>query len=959
MQAAPQPTPRPTGDATRTIVEETIAALYLELHHKRPPSAILDPRSRLDADLGFDSVARVELLDRLERTLQTEIPQTGLASLDTIGDLLKVASSTPNVSPPDRELAPAASRLRSTLQRESSGDEPTEAATLPEVLAWRASRAPQSTHAIVLGDAEPRVLTYQALLEGAQAIASGIGALGLRAGATAALMLPTSADYLYAFFGVLLAGATPVPLYPPARWSQLEEHVQRHTGILSNAGTEILITFRAAAPLGHLLKARVPALRHVISVSDLTERAHAVQPASGPRADSIALLQYTSGSTGSPKGVVLTHEHLLANIRAMGAAIRASDEDVMVSWLPLYHDMGLIGAWLSSIYFGCPLVLMPPTTFLAAPVRWLRAIHRYRGTLSGSPNFGYELATRRITDEQLRGVDLSSLRATFNGAEAVSPDTLERFRRRFAPYGCRPEAMMPVYGLAEAGVGVAFPPLDRGPLVDRIARDRLAIRGQACPVATDAANATSFVSCGRPLPGYRLRIVDERGTELPERTEGNLQFTGPSATGGYYRNAEATAALLCGEWRNTGDRAYLAGGELYVTGRAKDMIIRHGRHIYPEELESAVGAIEGIRKGCVAAFGVRNDETGTERLVVLAETRETDSARRSELQRRTAECVAASVGEPADEIVLAAPHTVLKTSSGKLRRAATRQAYADGSLGRMSRNPAVQWLRLALESLRVSGRRPLHSVTRLAFGFYAWCAALAIAGLAFARMTPVRDANRIWRLNHSAARRLVHALRIPMEVTWEQKFDARLPHIIVANHSSYFDSILLSALLTERHRFVAKAELAQVPVLGRFLRKLRTLFVERSSPERSGAGVDRFRQALADGDPLVIFPEGTFTATTGLRVFHLGAFRAAVAADVPVIPLALCGSRSVFREGQWLPRRIPVRAVIGAPLTPTRGEERLAAAVRLRDAARAHILRHCGEPDLTVTEFTDMSVVGP
>lgn len=631
----------------------------------------------------------------------------------------------------------------------------------------------------------------------------------------------------------------------------------------------------------------------------------------------------------------------------MGTAIRASGKDVMVSWLPLYHDMGLIGAWLSSLYFGCLMVLIPPTTFLSRPARWLQAIHRYRGTLSGSPNFGYELATRRIADAELRGVDLSSLRGTFNGAEAVSTDTLERFSRRFAPYGYRPEAMMPVYGLAEAGVGVTFPPLDRAPLVDRIARDLLATRGQARPVATDDSNASSFVSCGRPLPGYRLRIVDERGSELPERTEGNLQFTGPSATSGYYRNADATSALICGEWRNTGDRAYLASGELYITGRAKDIIIRHGRHIYPEELEGTVGAIEGIRKGCVAAFGAKDHETGTERLVILAETRETDPTRRSELQGRIAECVTASIGEPADEIVLAAPHTVLKTSSGKLRRAATRQAYSDGSLGRMSRNPAVQWLRLTLEGLRVSACRRFESLTRLAFGLYAWCASLGIAGLAFARMMLVQDANRIWRLNHRAARRLVHALRIPMEVTWEQRVDLRMPHVIVANHASYCDSIFLSALLAERHRFVAKAELARVPVLGRFLCRIRTLFIERSAPERTGAGVDRFRDALRNGDPLVIFPEGTFTSTTGLRVFHLGAFRAAAAADVPVIPLALCGSRSVLREGHWLPRRLPVRAVIGAPITPRGDEAPMAAAVRLRDAARAHILHHCGEPDLT------------
>lgn len=946
MQSTPESTSSPSRELARKVIEETIDALYLELHHKRAPSDVLGPRSRLDADLGFDSVVRVELLERLERALRIEVPRTALASLETIADVLTMASSAQSAPPPDQARHSGVVRLRPVIQLESSGDEPSAAATLPELLAWRAEHAPQATHAIVLDDGEPEALTYRSLLDGAQAVASGITALGLGKGSMAALMLPTSVDYLYAFFGVLIAGATPVPLYPPARWSQLEEHVNRHAEILSNAGASVLITFRQAQFLARLFRSRVPGLRHVVSVSNLMQHTHAAQPASAPRADDIALLQYTSGSTGSPKGVVLTHRHLLANIRAIGAAIGASGKDVIVSWLPLYHDMGLIGAWLGSLYFGCPSVLMPPTAFLARPARWLQAIDRYRGTLSGSPNFGYELATRRIADEELHGIDLGSLRAIFNGAEAVSPETIERFSRRFAPYGYRPEAMMPVYGLAEAGVGVTFPPLNRGPRVDRIARDLLARRGQARPASADDPNAATFVSCGRTLPGYRLRIVDGRGSELPERTEGNVQFTGPSATSGYYRRPEATAALLCGEWRKTGDRGYLAAGELYVTGRAKDMIIRRGRNIYPEELERRIGAIQGIRKGCVAAFGTSQDEAGTERLVIVAETRETDPARRDELQRRIAACATASIGEPADEIVLASPHTVLKTSSGKLRHAATRQAYLDGSLGRLAGRPFIQWLRLTLEGLRASAARALDSVRRLRFGLYAWCAFLGIAGLAYGRMLLHRDANRIWQLNHRASRRLVGAMRIPTEVVWERKLDLRAPHIIVANHSSYFDAIFLSALLGEPHRFVAKAELAGFPGLGSFLRKLRTLFVERSAPKQNGTAVDRFCEALRAGDPLVIFPEGTFTDTTGLRAFHLGPFRAAVAAGVPIVPLALCGTRSVLRAGHWLPRRAPVRAVIGAPLTPRPGEEPIPAAVRLSDAAREHIFRHCGEPDL-------------
>ena len=351
--------------------------------------------------------------------------------------------------------------------------------------------------------------------------------------------------------------------------------------------------------------------------------------------------------------------------------------------------MGLIGAWLGSLYFGCLLVIMPPTAFLTRPVRWLQAIHQYRGTLTASPNFGYELCARRLSDPDLTGLDLSSLRIAFNGAEPVYPDTLQRFSRRFAAFGFRAEAMTPVYGLAEVAVGLTFPPMGRGPIVDSIDRSTMMRERRAVSVAPNVPNDLRFVSCGRPLPGYRLRLLDEAGLEVPERVEGVLQFTGPSATSGYFHNPEATARLVHGEWRDTGDRAYLASGELYITGRIKDMIIRRGQHIYPDEIENAIGELAGVRKGCVVAFGTKEPTTATERLVVLAETRLTDASLRARLNTQINECVVKCIGEPPEEVVLAAPHTVLKTSSGKLRRAATRAAYEDHSLGHAPGRPVA------------------------------------------------------------------------------------------------------------------------------------------------------------------------------------------------------------------------------------------------------------------------------
>ena len=289
--------------------------------------------------------------------------------------------------------------------------------------------------------------------------------------------------------------------------------------------------------------------------------------------------------------------------RAMAAAVRATPRDVFVSWLPRYHDMGLIGAWLGSLLVGFPLVVMSPLAFLARPRRWLETITRHGGTLSAGPNFAYELVLERLADDDLDGLDLRMWRLAFNGAEAVSPDTVRRFTERFAACGLAPTAMAPVYGLAEASVGLLFPPLGRVAPVDAIDRDTFARERRAVPARPGDATALRFVACGRPLPGHEVRAVDADGREVGERVEGRLEFRGPSATRGYWRNPEQTARLFDDGWLDSGDRAYRADGDIYLTGRVKDIVIRGGRNLYPQEVEEAVGAVDGVRKGCVAVFG--------------------------------------------------------------------------------------------------------------------------------------------------------------------------------------------------------------------------------------------------------------------------------------------------------------------------------------------------------------------
>ncbi|MCK4708937.1 MAG: AMP-binding protein, partial [Gammaproteobacteria bacterium] len=395
--------------------------------------------------------------------------------------------------------------------------------------------------------------------------------------------------------------------------------------------------------------------------------------------------------------------------------VKAGPDDVFVSWLPLYHDMGLIGAWLGSLYFSMLFVVMQPLGFLARPERWLWAIHHYRGTLAASPNFGYEYCLSRIKEEDIKGLELGSWRAAFNGAEAVSPDSISSFAQRFAKYDFKSKSMMPVYGLAESSVGLAFPAPGRGPLIDRIERNRFMRSGQAKPAATDDPHALKFVSSGSPLKNHQIRIIDAAKHELPERQEGRIEFSGPSSTGGYFRDAEKTREPFDGNWLDSGDLGYIANGELYVTGRIKDIIIRAGRNIYPHELEEAVSNVNGIRNGRVAVFGSKDKKTGTEQLIVLAETRSKDPQQLEKLHIEINTLSTDLIGGPPDRIVLAPPGTVLKTSSGKIRRAASREIYENGDIGKAQRSVALQVTRLAIAGILPQTQRLLRVATSLAY----------------------------------------------------------------------------------------------------------------------------------------------------------------------------------------------------------------------------------------------------
>ena len=505
-----------------------VRQLLVELGGARGLEELAARRSQahLERELGLGSLERVELMLRLGDACGVRLPDRVVAEADTVQDLIDAilreepgASGSGMRSATGVGVSPisASPALRPDLEQEIRRAE-----TLTEVLRLRGRGEPGRTHIQLYEENdELRTITFGELYDRASAVAAELMRRGFEPGQTASIMLPTCPEFFWTFAGILLAGGIPVPIYPPFRADRIAEYATRQSNILRNAEARFLVTWRQAEGLARLLQPRVPTLRDVLNAERLASAPAADKPVPGEwrpvehlshraRGEDIAFLQYTSGSTGDPKGVILTHANLLANIRSIIGGIDIKAGDACVSWLPLYHDMGLIGAWFVPLFTGIPLIVMSPLAFLSRPERWLRAIHRHRATISPAPNFAYELCVRKIPDKDLVGLDLSSWRAATNGAEPVRAETLERFAARFAPYGFRREALSPVYGLAEATLGVAASRMGAGFKVDRIERAAFESEGRAIPAGAaavrecrqaDAGHQRENGRCGWPRTG--------------------------------------------------------------------------------------------------------------------------------------------------------------------------------------------------------------------------------------------------------------------------------------------------------------------------------------------------------------------------------------------------------------------------------------------------------------------------
>ncbi|MDF1663750.1 MAG: fatty acyl-AMP ligase [Planctomycetota bacterium] len=524
--------------------------------------------------------------------------------------------------------------------------------------------------------ASPKFL-YKDILHRAQRVASALITMGLERGERVAIILPTGIDFYDAYFGILFAGGCPTALYPPVRLGRIDHWKSRTAQMLREASCVALLTERRMMGLvGSPALQALPRLG-CHDIAKVLQRSHS-KATNFHKANDFATVQFSSGSTGRPKAVPLTHANMLSNASASITSIPKNETGhSAVSWLPLYHDMGLIGCLLSAMVAPGDLTLIRPEQFIARPLTWLEALSETKATISVAPNFAFGLCVSRIQKEQIQSLDLSHWTVAMCGAEPVHPNTLNEFARLLEPCSFEKKALTPVYGLAEATLAVTFSSFTAPP--KWLSLSRSALFESKIEMSKEPENSVRLMSLGKPLPETIVKIVANQ-SEVPERTMGEVWIRGPGVSSGYLNAPAGTEGTFDNGWLNTGDLGFLDNNELYLCGRKKDLVIIRGRNYDPSLIEKALDSIQAVRKGCVVTFSIQNEQHSTEQLVVLAERSKVADSKEEATKQTIRAAILSETGLKPDIVAMLAPGTLPRTSSGKLQRSTACQLWQSNAL---------------------------------------------------------------------------------------------------------------------------------------------------------------------------------------------------------------------------------------------------------------------------------------
>ncbi|MCZ6635980.1 MAG: AMP-binding protein [bacterium] len=857
-------------------------------------------------------------------------------------------------------------------------DPSTTPSTLVELLRLRAQNRPEKTIYTFLGKGETETasLTYAELDRQARAIATSLQQLGAK-DQRALLLYPSGLEFISAFFGCLYARTTAVPAYPPRN----ARHMDRIETILSDADAQIILTTGPLKEKIHAwLASRIdPNKLHLLSTDDLTGGIEEPEITVGE--NDLAFLQYTSGSTSAPKGVMVTHKNIMHNERMICEAFGQTETSIVLSWLPMYHDMGLIGNILQPLYIDSGCILMAPSAFLQKPLRWLAAVSHYRAEITGGPDFAYELCVNTISPEQRAKLDLSCLKIAYNGSEPIRAEGMERFIEAFTPCGLQPEALYPCYGLAEATLLVTSSKQNTPPVTKRFANADLE-QGRAIEIDTDTDNTKQLVGCGRTRGNTQILIVDPQTCRPCHNNEiGEIWISGPSVAQGYWRRPEETEhafrALLAdtdeGPFLRTGDLGFSCDGELFITGRLKDLIIIRGRNHYPQDIErTVVQSHPSFRAHSTAAFSIENN--GREGLVVVQEVER--SAMRAlnaeELAQITRRTLAETHEVGLHALILLKPGSLPKTSSGKIQRLACRRAYLNGKLDeiaswsappdqneivlesevrtvetvedikRVLQEETAHMLstspddiplsenidHLGLDSLQtfrllttvenvlqidISDQTLFseHTLSQLAHELFA-----KIGQDTSTTEDALKNPNNIQnnlsqRLLKKTADRLIHLIARP-QIEGLEHIPPSGPLIIAANHQNILDALLFYGIFPRPVSFLVVEHWQRVPFISWFLKQAGdAIYIDRDRSDSKA--LKQALNVLRSGQTLLAAPEGTVSHTGGLIQGHNGLPFLAATAPAPILPLVAYGHERLSVHWRKA-RRAPIQIKIGAPI---------------------------------------------